>query len=368
LIPFHTKLTQEAFMLKFLRKWWPSRTFVARLTFVLGLVAVGLAGYLMGRGVLVGTARSQDRRLPLGQQAEGDYSQRVVAWVHDTIPITREELGEFLIHRFGASRLDNLVNRRVAELACRPKGIEVTDAEVEAHFRMDFNKAKAISPTMTLKDYENIVWSRSKRNLTEFKEDVIRLKLMMAKLVAPTIEVSEDDLRKGFEGRYGPRVECRMIVLPDNSNKYRVWEQVSQSEAAFMHAAKTINMPPLNANEGKVPPIHKHFGDQNIERIAFNLKVGEVSPLIGMPDKTVVILKCDKHIPADETKRFENEVVALREEIFNIKLNQRSLEAIGELRRAANPRLMIQAETRQEDLERSVLPEIRGGAAPKQGG
>jgi hypothetical protein len=358
-------------MLKFLRKWWPSRTLVARLTFVLGLAAVGLGGYLMGSGVL-GTARSQQPgRTAVGKQAEGDYSQRVVAWVHDTIPITREELGEFLIARFGASRLDNLVNRKVAELACRPKGIEVTDAEVEAHFRMDFNKAKAFAPNMTLQDYEKIVMGRTGRNLIEFKEDVIRLKLMMAKLVAPTIEVNEEDLRKGFEGRYGPKVECRMIVLPDNSHKYKVWEQVSKSEAEFTRAATQLNMPPLNSQGGKVPPIHKHFGDERIERIAFNLKVGEVSPIIGMPDQTVVILKCDKHIPADESKRFENEVVALRAEIFNIKLNQRSLEAIGELRKAANPRLMIRGETRQEDLERSVLPEIRGSAAPttpKQGG
>src|SRR5205814_3991126 len=61
-----------------------------------------------------------------------DYSRRVVAYIYDTIPITREELGEDLIARKGAERLPNLVNKRIIEHACQEKGIEVTAAEVEA--------------------------------------------------------------------------------------------------------------------------------------------------------------------------------------------------------------------------------------------
>ena len=98
-------------------------------------------------------------------------------------------------------------------------------------------------------------------------------------------------------------------------------------------------MPQLASSGGKVPPIHKHFGDDRIERIAFGLKIGEVSPLIAMPDKTVIILKCDKHIPQDLTKKFEEVRVALHNEIFDIKLNQKIPEAVATLRQRRSSRV-----------------------------
>src|SRR5262245_1866589 len=63
---------------------------------------------------------------PLGPEPSPDYSRRVVARIFNSVDISREELGEYLIARFGADRLDNLVNQRIIEHACRQKGIEVT--------------------------------------------------------------------------------------------------------------------------------------------------------------------------------------------------------------------------------------------------
>src|SRR5687768_6887277 len=52
-----------------------------------------------------------------------DYARRVVAFIHGNIPISREELGEYLIARFGAERLEFLVNRRIIELECQKRRI-----------------------------------------------------------------------------------------------------------------------------------------------------------------------------------------------------------------------------------------------------
>ena len=60
-----------------------------------------------------------------------DYSSRVVAYVYDNTPITREELGEYLIARYGTERLDLLCNKKIIDNECRKAGIEVTAAEVE---------------------------------------------------------------------------------------------------------------------------------------------------------------------------------------------------------------------------------------------
>ena len=43
-----------------------------------------------------------------------------MATIYGNIPITREELGEFLISRFGADRLEFLVNRKIVEKRARP--------------------------------------------------------------------------------------------------------------------------------------------------------------------------------------------------------------------------------------------------------
>jgi hypothetical protein len=353
-----------------LKKLWPSPRVVAKILPVLGAVVLALGGYVIGRGAVTRAPAQQPGGPGLygAPPVSDEYKQRVVAYIHDTIPVTREELGEFLIKRLGADRLEMCVHNKIIEMACKPKGIEVTDQQVEAHFQVEFQQWKQLSPTMTIRDFDKFLRQHKHRTLTEFKEDVIRTKLMLAQLVMPTVEVTDEDLRKGFDGRYGPKVECRMIVLKDDHHKFDIWNKVKDSEPEFNRVATTHNIPALNPQGGKVPAIHKHFGDANIERAAFALKPGEVSPLIGLPDGTFVILKCDRHIPEDTTKRFENELHKLREEIFNFKLNQRIEEVRAELHKRANPRLLLQRQTRQEDLERDVVPEISGAPRSQKTG
>ena len=345
-------------------KLWPSRAMFAKVMPVLGMLVIGVVAFFVGRSNVVSPAAGQERptfKDPVRPVSDTSAAQRDVAYIYDNMPITREELGEFLIARFGAERLEFLVNRRIVELACKSRNIVITDAMIEAQLDQDL---RGFGAHMTRKDFAQQVLKRFNKSLYEWKEDVIRPKLMLAALVGPTIDVTEKDLREGYEGRYGPKVECRMIVLQDNNQKDQIWKKVAESEAEFQRVATTLNVPQLCPSGGKVPPIHKHFGDANIERAAFNLKVGEVSPLLGMPDKTVIILKCDQHIPADVTKRFEDVRLQLLEEIRNFKLAQKIPEVFADLRKHANPRMLLRPESRQEDLERAVLPEIGGARAP----
>ena len=64
------------------------------------------------------TARSKGEAAPANPQTTYDSSQRVVAYIYNTIPITREELGEYLITRHGTEKLEMLVNERIIERAC----------------------------------------------------------------------------------------------------------------------------------------------------------------------------------------------------------------------------------------------------------
>src|SRR4051812_47422543 len=84
---------------------------------------------LLAAGACAGPAPAQSAA-PTADRS--DYARAVVAYINENEPITRQELGEYLIARYGTEKIELLVNRRVIEVACRARGIEVTAGEVEA--------------------------------------------------------------------------------------------------------------------------------------------------------------------------------------------------------------------------------------------
>ena len=334
------------------------RAFWRKTLLAAAMLGATVAAFYWGRmGVAsrVDAQQVQPRPGTPGQPANqppSDYSKRVVAYLYGNVPITREELGEYLIARFGQERIEIMINHRIVEMYCQARGIFVTDAEVDAQFKKELQD---FGPNMTMQDFVNQVLKPFKKTLYEWKEDVIRPKLLLSKLCRPDVQVTQDDLNKAFEARYGPKVQCRMIAFAkDNKKRTEIWARVSQNEEEFAKEAKYQYLSNLASIEGKIPPINKHFADQNIETAAFRLKPGETSPLIELPDGTFIMLKCYKHIPADLTKKFGEERVQLDKELREVKLTQKIQETFTRLREQAQPRVLITNQVRQADLERDV--------------
>src|SRR5262245_34756609 len=86
-----------------------------------GLLGATTLGFWLGQGApMPGAFAQQPAPAPAPAAAPGqpsDYSQRVVAYIYGSVPITRQDLGEYLIERFGAGRLELLVNKKVIEHA-----------------------------------------------------------------------------------------------------------------------------------------------------------------------------------------------------------------------------------------------------------
>ena len=205
---------------------------------LLALVLVGATVVAFYWGRLGGTPRADAQQVSLpnggvGQtpQPTSDYARRVVAYLYDNIPITREELGEYLIARYGKERIDFLVNRRIVEMDCQAKGVYVTDGEVDAQLQKDL---QALGKGVTVQDFTNQILKRWNKSLFEWREDVIRPKLALVKLCRPLVQVTPEDLYKAYEARYGPKVQCRMIVFQkDDTHMSAVWNKIKQSEAEF---------------------------------------------------------------------------------------------------------------------------------------
>jgi hypothetical protein len=360
-------------MLSGLKRLWPSGAMGRKIIFGACMLGVGVGAFCYGRWGGVSEATAQQPGAP----AEGalvpqnlvrtasntDYGRRVVAYIYDTIPVTREDLGEYLIARVGAERLEFLVNRKIVELACQSKGIYVTDAEIEAQFQIDL---KGFGPNITEKDFVNVILKRFNKTLFEWKEDVIRPKLLLSKYCRHRIKIEESDITKAFEAKYGPKVQCRMIVFEKGSEgkvRSEIYEKIRSSEDEFRKYAREQFVTALAAKGGEVPPIHKHFGDANIEKEAFSLKPGDISTLLGMPDGTSIILKCDKEIPADNTRRMAEERPKLIAELTELKLNMEIPKAFKELRDAARPNFLGRHQVRQDELERQVQRELTPASA-----
>jgi PPIC-type PPIASE domain len=326
------------------------------------LAGVGAVGFFLGRQGGPSDCQAQSPQPPaeahLASGSSGDYSQRIVAFIYGNIPVTREELAEFSIARYGVDRVDVLVNHRLVEMACKPKGIYVTDAEVEARIKEELRALGNI----TARDFENQILRPRNRTLYEFKEDVVRLKLMLAKLVRPTVTVTAEDLQKAFEARYHEKVECRMIVLrkEDRPRWAMIWEQVSKGEAEFDKLARAQFIADLASQAGKVPPIHKHFGDPRIEKEAFRLQDGQISQLLEMPDATCVILKRDRLIPADTTKQIADVRLDLHREITEQKVTMEAQTMLQRLREQARPQVFLRPQSRP-DAEHTTQPVLRFG-------
>src|SRR5262245_35483491 len=109
----------------------------------LGLSGAGLCGatalgFWLGQGAPLPSALAQPpAALPPTTAQPGDYGQRVVAYIYGSVPITRQDLGEYLIERQGVDRLDLLINKKIIEHACAKQGIIVSPAEVEQALQED---------------------------------------------------------------------------------------------------------------------------------------------------------------------------------------------------------------------------------------
>ena len=66
--------------------------------------------------------------------------------------------------------------------------------------------------------------------------------------------------------------------------------------AEFGSLAKNYSEDQSASVHGLIPPIRKHVGDENIERIAFGLREGEISPIMQVANQ-FVILQCEKQLP-----------------------------------------------------------------------
>jgi len=266
-----------------------------------------------------------------------------------SMAITREELGEFLIARFGVEKLQYLVNRKILEAACAERNLTVSEAEIDERLDADL---KTMGVSMTREVFAKEILAKHGKTLFEWREDVVRPKILLERLSAGRAKVTDEDLQKCFEAHYGERLECRMILYPPNQQKHAIAEYnlIRDSEAEFDRVARNQASPSLASQHGKMPIFGRYsLGDENLEREAFRLQPGELSPIIDTPQGKVV-LKLDRRIPPDNSVTLEQVKEKLIAEILPKKNEIEMQLCFAELKEKAKPRLLLKADNTPQDF------------------
>jgi hypothetical protein len=329
---------------------------------------VAAAAFLLGVGYLFGTLKSD----PLAAQPAGKVvsaggtapapaapapaagDKRVIAYIHGSTPITREEFGDYLINLFGQDRVRLFVNRRIIEAAAAKRGIVVTPQEVSAIIDQDCAKLG-----MNKADFlKNVLAQRYGKTELEWREDVIKPRLMVQAMCRDQLNLTDPELQKVFENIYGEKIQCKVILWPKGSQKevLRVYDSIRKDDAAFDDAARKQPYSDLQAKGGEIDPIGRHSGPgtAKIEELAFRLTDGQVSEMIDTGNG-ILVIKRIKSIPAKTGVTFESQRAALVREATDRQMDVLVPQMFARLNEEAKPLFIFSPkdETRQEMEERS---------------
>jgi len=270
-----------------------------------------------------------------GQPQVSDYSRRAVALIYGNHPITREELGEFLIARGGMDKLDLMVNRKIIEVEAVQRGVSVTADEVEAGL-MDDLRGIGVNRD----EFTRIVLPRYGKSLYEWQADVIRPRLVLAKIARPRFTISDDEFRRAYESEYGEKREAKVIIYPKTTVIPEAAKLKIQTDPAeFDRAADAQPDPKLAKATGKIQPIGRHIEgeDPKAEATLFSLMPGQTSAWFETANAQMIIT-CLRVIPPDPNMTFEKARPLLEKNIADKKLSALIPTVFADIKKKADPK------------------------------
>jgi parvulin-like peptidyl-prolyl isomerase len=254
--------------------------------------------------------------------------------------ITVGQLAEACIDRHGVEVLEGTINRLLVEQACRNQNIPVTDEDLDQEIAQAAAMMVKNKPdgSADVDAWLELVTEQQNVSVDVYRRDSVWPSVALKKLVGNNIEVTDDDLKKGYEANYGPRVRCLAIVLNNQRQALKVWEMARSelTEERFGDLAEEYSVEPTSrALRGEVPPIQMHGGQPTLEERAFALKKGELSDIIQVGPEQYVILLCMGRTEPTAKIDFEAVKKFIYEDIYEKKQRVAMADTFDDLQRTA---------------------------------
>jgi parvulin-like peptidyl-prolyl isomerase len=259
---------------------------------------------LQADAVIENALNNPDSRL-----ASPDVAARV-----NSHPITISDVRAVCVERYGEDVLQALLTGVLLNQALAQQELVVSQEDVD-------NEVARAAESMGFQTQDGkpdiSTWleriSKENRQSIEFYlTDIVRPTVALKKLVGP-VAVTQDDLDKAFTATFGPRVRCRAVVLDNQRRAQEVWQLARQNPTPEIigNLAEQYSVDPTSkALRGEVPPIQKYSGQPALEREAFALKPGELSGIIQIADRFMILL-CEGY-----TKPVEVTFSEVRDELY----------------------------------------------------
>jgi len=243
----------------------------------------------------------------MNDAAQAAASPGVAARVNGQ-PIAIETVKERCVDRHGPEVLEILITRRLIEQALVREKRTVSQADIDAEIvraaeNMGFRKPDGSADVAAWLDR---VTREEKVPIRHYVEDVVQPTVSLKQLVGK-VPVTQEDLDKAFEATFGPRARCRVIVMDSQRRAQEVWQLARQNPTPerIGDLAEQYSVDPTTRTlRGEVPPIQRYGGQPAIERQAFALKPGELSGIVQVADRFMVIL-CEGFTDAAQVKPSE---------------------------------------------------------------
>ena len=231
-------------------------------------------------------------------------------------PITIEQLQNECLERYGSDVLEGEINRKILAQELARRKITISEQDLKAEVARAAESYGVFKKGTTEPDVDawlKQVTAHDGATVDIYQDDAVWPSVALKKLVGSKVQVTDDDLQKGYESSYGERVEVLAIVLGDQRQAQRVWDDLRKTptQAYFEEAAENFSIEPASrANRGKVPPIRRHSGSGVIEQEAFKLKAGELSGILAV-DEQFIILRC-----VGRTKPVQTDFASVKDNLF----------------------------------------------------
>lgn len=230
-----------------------------------------------------------------------------VAAVVNGQQLTIRQLAEECLDRHGKDVLEGTINRRLIDQALRKRNLKVGDDEIQAEIA---RAALAMGKVDDAGQPDVAGWLEyvtGAENISRevYVRDEVWPSAALKKLVGKNVQVTPEDLKRGYEANYGPKIQCRAIVLNNQRKAQEVWEQCRENPTSqfFGDLAEKHSLEAGSRSlRGEVPPIQKHGGQPLLEAEAFTLsKDNPLSGIVQVGNTFVILFYEGQTKPIDVT-------------------------------------------------------------------
>jgi parvulin-like peptidyl-prolyl isomerase len=260
--------------------------------------------------------------------ARAEALPKVVAVVNGE-EIFREELARECLRQFGEAVLEILVNKKLIAQECQRRGITITEADVWAEI-------DATASRFNLGREQLFKMLREERDIDpdRYAEDIIWPIVAIRRLAGQQLQVTQEELLREYESRYGEAIRARMIVCNDRATAEKIRQEALADPEKFGQLARQHSVDPTSASlDGLVQPIRRHLGPKEVEEAAFSLPNGGISEVIPVADQFVIIKREERLPPSNVT--FEQVRLRLVEMVRDRKIRELGAEVFRKLQDSA---------------------------------